>query len=77
MFLNKIQAMKKSEINIRIGNKIREIRQSKGLSQEQLAEIAEVHRTYVGMIERAEKNITLVSLEKIAKALEVEIGELL
>lgn len=77
MFLNKIQAMKKSEINIRIGNKIREIRQSKGLSQEQLAEIAEVHRTYIGMIERAEKNITLVSLEKIAKALEVEIGELL
>lgn len=69
--------MKKSEINIKIGNKIREIRQSKGLSQEQLAEIAEVHRTYVGMIERAEKNITLVSLEKIAKALDVEIGELL
>lgn len=54
--------MKKSEINIKIGNKIKEIRQSKGLSQEQLAEIAEVHRTYVGMIERAEKNITLVSL---------------
>lgn len=77
MFLNKIQAMKKSEINIRIGNKIREIRQSKGLSQEQLAEIAEVHRTYIGMIERAEKNITLVSLEKIAKALGVEIRELL
>ncbi len=77
MFLNKIQAMKKSEINIRIGNKIREIRQSKGLSQEQLAEIAEVHRTYVGMIERAEKNITLVSLEKIAKALGVETKDLL
>ncbi|WP_416872654.1 helix-turn-helix domain-containing protein [Helicobacter ganmani] len=69
--------MKKSEINIRIGNKIREIRQSKGLSQEQLAEIAEVHRTYVGMIERAEKNITLVSLEKIAKALGVETKDLL
>lgn len=69
--------MKKSEINIKIGNKIREIRQSKGLSQEQLAEIAEVHRTYIGMIERAEKNITLVSLEKIAKALDIGIGELL
>lgn len=77
MFLNKIQVMKKSEINIKIGNKIREIRQSKGLSQEQLAEIAEVHRTYIGMIERAEKNITLVSLEKIAKALDIGIGELL
>ncbi|EPJ2205696.1 helix-turn-helix domain-containing protein [Campylobacter upsaliensis] len=69
--------MKKSEINIRIGNRIREIRQSKGLSQEQLAEIAEVHRTYIGMIERAEKNITLVSLEKIVKALGIEIKDLL
>ncbi|EOJ7832787.1 helix-turn-helix domain-containing protein [Campylobacter upsaliensis] len=69
--------MKKSEINIRIGNRIREIRQSKGLSQEQLAEIAEVHRTYIGMIERAEKNITLVSLEKIVRALGLEIKDLL
>lgn len=69
--------MKKHEINIRVGKKIRDIRQSKGLSQEQLAEYAEVHRTYIGMIERAEKNITLVSLEKIARALGVEIGELL
>lgn len=69
--------MKKSEINIRIGNRIREIRQSKGLSQEQLAEIAEVHRTYIGMIERAEKNITLVSLDKIVKALGIEIKDLL
>ena len=77
MFSNKIQIMKKSEINIRIGNRIREIRQSKGLSQEQLAEIAEVHRTYIGMIERAEKNITLVSLEKIVKALGLEIKDLL
>lgn len=77
MFSNKIQVMKKSEINIRIGNRIREIRQSKGLSQEQLAEIAEVHRTYIGMIERAEKNITLVSLEKIVRALGLEIKDLL
>lgn len=69
--------MKKHEINIRVGKKIRDIRQSKGLSQEQLAEYAEVHRTYIGMIERAEKNITLVSLEKVAKALGVEMGELL
>lgn len=77
MFLTKIQEMKKNKINIKIGNKIREIRQEKGLSQEQLAEIAEVHRTYIGMVERAEKNITLISLEKISKALRVEIKELL
>ena len=67
----------KHEINIRIGNNIRTIRQRKGLSQEKLAELANVHRTYIGMIERAEKNITLVSLEKIANALEVNIEELL
>ena len=67
----------KHKINIKIGNNIRTIRQAKGLSQEKLAELANVHRTYIGMIERAEKNITLVSLEKIAMALEVSIKELL
>ena len=67
----------KHRINIRIGDKIRTIRQEKGLSQEKLAEIANMHRTYIGMVERAEKNITLVSLEKIANALGVRVEELL
>lgn len=67
----------KHAINIKVGNNIRNMRQSKGLSQEQLADKAYVHRTYIGMIERAEKNITLVSLEKIAKALGVEIEALI
>lgn len=48
-----------------------------GLSQEKLAEKAGVHRTYVGMIERSEKNITLLSMEKIAKALNVTISMLI
>ena len=52
-------------------------RKELGLSQEKLAEIAGVHRTYIGMIERAEKNITLCNMEKIAKALKVQIQELL
>ena len=52
-------------------------RKEKGLSQEQLSFKADLHRTYIGMIERAEKNITLSNIEKIAKALEVEIIELL
>ena len=47
------------------------------MSQEQLAELAGVHRTYIGMIERAEKNITLLSIAKIASALNVNISELL
>lgn len=67
----------KHAINIKVGNNIKDIRQSKGLSQEQLADIAGVHRTYIGMVERAEKNITLVSLEKIAKALGVTTEMLL
>lgn len=56
---------------------MREERLKLGLSQEALAEKAGVHRTYIGMIERAEKNITLTNIEKIAKALNVEIGKLL
>ncbi len=67
----------KSNISKKFGEKVREVRISKGLSQEQLAHFAGVHRTYIGMIERAEKNITLVNIEKIAKALEINSYELL
>lgn len=67
----------KLEISIKFGEKVRELRISKGLSQEQLAELANVHRTYIGMIERAEKNITLVNIEKLAKALNVDIKKIL
>jgi len=52
-------------------------RKKSGLSQEQLAEKANVHRTYIGMIERAEKNITLANIEKIAKALKIKISDLI
>ncbi len=47
------------------------------LSQEHLPELAGVHRTYIGMIERAEKNITLENIEKIADALKVKPEDLL
>lgn len=66
----------KKEILIKFGNKVRERRTSLGLSQETLASRAGVHRTYVGMIERAEKNITLLNIEKIAKALQISLDEL-
>jgi transcriptional regulator with XRE-family HTH domain len=66
-----------AEISIKLGLKIKEIRNKKSLSQEQLASLADVHRTYIGMIERAEKNITLVNAYKIAKALEIDLVELL
>jgi transcriptional regulator with XRE-family HTH domain len=66
----------KKEILIKFGNKVRETRKGKGLSQEELSFKAELHRTYIGMIERAEKNITLMNIEKIANALEVSINDL-
>ena len=66
----------KKEILIKFGEKVREIRKEKGLSQEELAYRANLHRTYIGMIERAEKNITLLNIEKIANALETSINDL-
>ena len=48
-----------------------------GLSQEELASRASVHRTYIGMIERAEKNITLENIEKIARALKSPLDKLM
>ena len=67
----------KQQILIRFGKNVREERIRRGISQEQLGEIAKVHRTYIGMIERAEKNITLTNIEKIAKALGVRPGHLI
>lgn len=63
-------------ILIQFGQNVRKIRKEKGLSQEQLAFNSNLHRTYIGMIERAEKNITLLSIVKIAKALDINITEL-
>lgn len=66
----------KSEILLFFGSNVRKFRVEKGLSQEQLAHLSDLHRTYIGMIERAEKNITLINIEKIADALGVDIKEL-
>jgi len=65
----------KKEILIKFGDKVRAERTRRGLSQEELAARAGVHRTYIGMIERAEKNITLENLEKICVALDISISE--
>ena len=64
------------DIAVRVGLRIREIREGKGLSQEKLAGLADLHRAYIGQIERGEKNIGLKNLEKIAKALEVKVKDL-
>lgn len=67
----------KHEILNLFGENVRKYRRFLNISQEELAHKADLHRTYIGMIERAEKNITLVNIEKIANALEVKIEDLL
>lgn len=61
---------------IMFGNRVRQLRKAKNISQEKLAEKAGLHRTYIGMIERAEKNITLLNIEKLALALNVVVKDL-
>jgi len=63
-------------VTVFAGN-VRRLRKERGLSQEELAEAAGVHRTYVGMIERGEKNVTIYNIERIAIALDVPAGSLL
>ena len=65
-----------SELLKNFGLKIRHYRIKQGLSQEELGDRANLHRTYIGMIERAEKNITLKNIEKLAAALRVNISQL-
>lgn len=65
----------KRQVLVEFGQKVREERVRRGFSQEELAARAGVHRTYIGMIERAEKNITLESIEKIATALDIRIAD--
>lgn len=69
--------MKKQPILIKFGEKLREERTKRGLSQEKLAELADVHRNYIGFLERAERNPSLVQLDKIAKALKMRAKDLI
>ena len=66
----------KLSAQVKFGRKTRELRLAAGLSQEALAEKAGLHRTYVGMIERAERNITIAQIEKIARALGVSVRDM-
>lgn len=67
---------KKHPALIKIGERIRELRKSKGFSQEGFAYEAEIDRAYIGGVERGERNIATLNLIRIAKTLKVELGEL-
>jgi len=65
-----------SDIAKVIGQRIRNYRTTAGLSQEKLAELSGCHPTYIGQLERGEKNATIESIEKIASALNVSLSQL-
>ena len=66
----------KPDIKQRFGKAIRRRRRELDISQEKLAEIAEIHRTYISSIERGERNPSLENIEKLAKALDISISAL-
>lgn len=61
----------------RFGERLRAIRLEKGLSQEKVADLAGLHRNYVSSVERGERNISIVNIDKLAQALKVPMAELM
>ena len=68
--------MPTGDIKGRFGKRLQQLRREKGLSQEELAFRAGLHRTYVSSAERGQRNVALVNLEKLAVALEISLAEL-
>ena len=68
--------MQKDDVLIKFGKKINQLRTEEGWSQEELADKSDFHRTYIGMIERAERNISLRNIEKLAQTFNLEIKNL-
>jgi transcriptional regulator with XRE-family HTH domain len=62
---------------LRLAANLRAMRKQHGISQEKLAELAGLHRTYVGAIERGERNVSIDNIEKLAAALALDVVELL
>ncbi len=68
--------MANKDVKVQFGEQIREIRRERGWSQEYLADMAELDRSYVGCIERGERNVSIENICKLATALKVSPAEL-
>lgn len=69
--------MKKTSLAKLIGKAIRARREATGLSQDRFADVIDMHRAYFAAIERGEKNVTLPTLERVAKGLQIRMADLL
>jgi transcriptional regulator with XRE-family HTH domain len=69
--------MEKKAVLVKFGNAVRSVRNAAGISQEELADRTEIHRTYIGGIERGERNPTLIMIARIAKALSIPVSHLI
>lgn len=67
--------MNKNEYLVCFGKKVRELRKQRGLSQEALALLCDLDRSYIGGVERGERNISLINIYKILNALDISINE--
>ncbi|HYQ74764.1 helix-turn-helix transcriptional regulator [Cellulomonas sp.] len=65
------------ELQVTVGRRVRRLRIERGISQEALARDVEMHRTYLGGVERGERNLTLRSVERLAERLGVPVRELI
>lgn len=68
--------MPRGDVRKRLGERIRALRRERGLSQEVLGFRAKIHRTYIGAVERGKQNVSIVNIEKIARALNVSLTEI-
>ena len=59
-----------------LGDRIRDVRMARQLTQAELADLCELHRTFIGSVERGERNVSILNLRTIARALRVELAEL-
>ena len=66
-----------SEVSLRFGEKLRKLRKERGISQEELGGRAGLHRTYVSSVERGERNVSLETIDKLARGLGLPMGDLM
>ena len=64
------------QIQRQLGDRIRRVRRKRGWSQEEFADISGLHRTYIGAVERGEKNLTISTIHTLAKTLDTTIAQL-